>query len=39
MRTIREQPIGLLEVIEYLAVTIAVIGAVAWNWDLFYFLR
>lgn len=34
MLTIREQQIGLLEVIEYLLAIIAVIGAVAWKWDL-----
>jgi hypothetical protein len=34
MSTIREQQIGLLEVIGYLMAIIAVVGAVAWNWEL-----
>ena len=38
MLSIREQQIGLLEVIEYLMAIIAVIGAVAWKWDLFLLL-
>lgn len=38
MRTIREQQIGLLEMIMYLMGIIAVIAAVAWNWDLFLLL-
>lgn len=32
--TTREQRIGLLEVIGYLMAIIAVVGAVAWNWEL-----
>lgn len=34
MSTTREQKIGLLEVIGYLMSIIAVVGAVAWNWEL-----
>jgi len=34
MSTIREQQIGLLEVIQYLLAMIAVVGAVAWSWNL-----
>lgn len=33
MLSIREQQIGLLEVIMYLMGVIAVIAVVAWNWD------
>ena len=38
MLTIREQQIGLLEVIAYLAAMIAVVGAVAWDWNLMLLL-
>ncbi|MBI5315017.1 MAG: hypothetical protein HZB34_03510 [Nitrospirae bacterium] len=34
MLTIREQQIGLLKVIEYLAAIIFVAGALAWGWYL-----
>lgn len=34
MSLIREQQIGLLEVIAYLAVIVVVVGAVVWGWDL-----
>lgn len=38
MLTIREQQIGLLEVIGYVAAIIAVVGAVAWDWNLMLLL-
>lgn len=34
MSTIREQQIGLFDVIVYLMAMIAVVGAVAWSWNL-----
>lgn len=34
MSTIREQQIGLFNVIMYLMAMIAVVGAVAWSWNL-----
>lgn len=38
MLTIRDQQIGLIEVIMYLMGIITVVAAVAWNWDLFLLL-
>jgi hypothetical protein len=38
MSSIREQQIGLLEVIQYLLAIIAVVGAVAWSWNLMLIL-
>lgn len=38
MLTIRDQQIGVLEVLMYLMGIIAVIAAVAWKWDLFLLL-
>lgn len=38
MLTIRDQQIGFLEVLMYLMGIIAVVAAMAWNWDLFLLL-